>query len=45
MHNFHLTGAGVDVSTEVGETGTETWEVTFEAGTYYVRLRPALRAR
>jgi len=34
MHNFHLTGTGVDESTEVGEVETETWEVTFEAGTY-----------
>jgi hypothetical protein len=34
MHNFHLTGTGVDESTEVGEVGTATWEVTFEAGTY-----------
>ena len=34
MHNFHLSGTGVDESTEVGEVETETWEVTFEAGTY-----------
>jgi plastocyanin len=34
IHNFHLTGTGVDESTEVGDVGTETWEVTFEAGTY-----------
>ena len=34
MHNFHLSGTGVDESTEVGEVETETWDVTFEAGTY-----------
>ena len=34
QHNFHLSGAGVDESTEVGSSGTETWEVTFEAGSY-----------
>jgi hypothetical protein len=34
MHNFHLTGSGVDETTDVGGTGAETWEVTFEAGSY-----------
>ena len=34
IHNFHLTGAGVDESTEVSAVGAETWEVAFEAGTY-----------
>jgi plastocyanin len=34
IHNFHLPGTGVDESTEVSEVETETWEVTFEAGTY-----------
>ena len=34
IHNFHLTGTGVEESTEVGEVETETWDVTFEAGTY-----------
>jgi plastocyanin len=33
-HNFHLTGSGVDESTEVSEVGEQTWEVTLEAGTY-----------
>ena len=34
-HNFHLTGpGGVDVSTEVGETGAETFQVELEPGTY-----------
>lgn len=34
IHNFHLTGAGVDVATEVDGTGRETFEVTFEPGEY-----------
>jgi len=33
-HNFHLTGAGVDVSTDVGEEGTENVTVELQAGTY-----------
>ena len=34
-HNFHLTGpGGVDVATDVGETGEESLEVTLEAGEY-----------
>ena len=34
IHNFHLTGAGVDETTEVSETGTTSWDVTLESGTY-----------
>ncbi len=33
-HNFHLTGPGVDVSTEVASEGTEEFTVELEAGTY-----------
>jgi plastocyanin len=34
-HNFHLTGPGeVDVSTEVGAEGEETFEITLEPGEY-----------
>ena len=34
-HNFHLTGpGGVDVSTDVGGTGSESFEVTLQKGTY-----------
>ncbi len=33
-HNFHLTGPGVDVATDVGATGTETFTVDLQAGTY-----------
>jgi len=34
IHNFHLTGSGVDVATEVGTVGAESFDVTFEAGSY-----------
>jgi plastocyanin len=34
-HNFHLTGpGGVDVSTEVSETGEKSFDVELEAGEY-----------
>lgn len=34
-HNFHLTGpGGVDVSTDVGEEGEQTFQVTLEPGEY-----------
>lgn len=34
IHNFHLVGDGVDVTTGIAETGQETFEVTFEPGEY-----------
>ena len=34
IHNFHLTGEGVDVDTGVGETGTQSFEITVTEGTY-----------
>ncbi len=33
-HNFHLTGPGVDVSTDVASEGSEEFTVELEAGTY-----------
>lgn len=33
-HNFHLTGAGVDVLTDVSATGRQAFEVTFRDGEY-----------
>src|SRR5579885_3099868 len=33
-HNFHLSGPGVDQSTDVAGTGTTTWTVTLQDGTY-----------
>ena len=40
IHNFHLTGAGVDEMTDVGGTGAATWTVTFEAGSYHFQCDP-----
>ena len=40
MHNFHLTGTGVDEDSGVSETGTSTWEVTFEDGSYVFQCDP-----
>ena len=34
IHNFHLTGEGVDVDTGVSESGTDSFEVTVTEGTY-----------
>ena len=34
IHNFYLTGPGVDVKTDVGATGVESFDITVEAGTY-----------
>ena len=34
IHNFHLSGPGVNKSTSVGGTGTKTWKVTLKKGTY-----------
>jgi plastocyanin len=34
IHNFHLTGPGVNKKTGVGSTGTTKWTVTLKKGTY-----------
>lgn len=34
IHNFHLTGPGVNQATDVEGTGSATWTVTFANGTY-----------
>ena len=34
INNFHLTGDGVDVSTDVSGTGEKTFTVTLKPGTY-----------
>lgn len=39
-HNFHLTGDGVDVKTEVTETGTKTFQITLKPGTYRFQCDP-----
>jgi plastocyanin len=40
IHNFHLTGTGVDEDSGVSETGMSTWDVTFEAGSYHFQCDP-----
>jgi plastocyanin len=34
IHNFHLTGPGVNKKTSVSGTGTKKWTVTLKKGTY-----------
>ena len=34
IHNFHLTGPGVNKATSVSGTGKKTWKVTLKKGTY-----------
>jgi plastocyanin len=34
IHNFHLTGPGVDETTDVGAKENKTWTVELKAGTY-----------
>jgi plastocyanin len=34
IHNFHLTGPGVDRKTSVAKTGTTQWTLTLRKGTY-----------
>jgi hypothetical protein len=34
LHNFHLSGPGVDKSTDVETTANTTWDVTLRDGTY-----------
>ena len=39
-HDFHLTGPGVNRTTTVGGTGTQTWTVTLKRGTYTYKCDP-----
>ena len=34
IHDFHLTGPGVNKTTSVGGQGATTWKVTLKKGTY-----------
>ena len=34
IHNFHLTGPGVNVKTSVAGTGTKTFAITLKKGKY-----------
>jgi hypothetical protein len=40
IHNFHLTGAGVDQKTTVPDITEVTWTVALQAGTYTFRCDP-----
>jgi len=40
IHNFHLTGPGVDVASDVGGTEDETSDITLEAGSYTFQCDP-----
>lgn len=40
IHNFHLTGPGVNKSTDVAFTGAKTWTVKLKAGTYTYQCDP-----
>jgi plastocyanin len=40
IHDFHLTGAGVDKSTSVTGTGTTKWTVKLKKGTYHFVCDP-----
>src|SRR5947208_1675500 len=37
IHDFHLSGPGVNKATSVSGTGTATWTVTLRKGTYKFR--------
>ncbi|MCW2920642.1 MAG: hypothetical protein JWL76_516 [Thermoleophilia bacterium] len=39
-HNFHLSGPGVEESTEVPEVGKKTWTVDLKEGTYKYQCDP-----
>jgi plastocyanin len=39
-HDFHLTGPGVNRTTTVSGTGTQTWKVTLKRGTYTYKCDP-----
>jgi plastocyanin len=40
IHDFHLTGPGVNKTTSVSGTGTQTWKVTLKKGTYKFMCDP-----
>ncbi len=40
IHNFHLTGPGVDETTSVPATGEVTWKVTLKPGSYFFACDP-----
>jgi NitT/TauT family transport system substrate-binding protein len=40
IHNFHLTGPGVNKATSVPKTGPTTWTLTLKKGTYRIQCDP-----
>jgi hypothetical protein len=40
IHNFHLTGPGVDRATDIEQTGTFMWTVTLTDGRYHYQCDP-----
>ncbi len=40
IHNFHLTGPGVNKMTSVPVTGVQTWKVVLRKGTYKYQCDP-----
>jgi plastocyanin len=42
IHDFHLTGPGVDKKTSVAGTGTTKWTVKLKKGTYHFVCDPHL---
>jgi plastocyanin len=40
IHNFHITGPGVNRSTKVSGTGTTTWKLKLKKGTYRIVCDP-----
>jgi plastocyanin len=40
IHDFHLIGKGLNKSTTVPFTGTQTWKVTLKAGSYTFQCDP-----
>ena len=40
IHDFHLSGPGLNKTTTVGGTGTTTWTVKLKAGKYHYQCDP-----
>jgi plastocyanin len=40
IHNFHLAGPGLNKTTSVGGTGSQTWTVKLKPGKYHYQCDP-----
>ena len=40
IHNFHLTGPGVDVTTDIAAKGKQHFTITLKAGSYHFQCDP-----